>query len=299
MKRLAAVLLLIAAPAAAATPGVGLPIPESTPAGYRANWCPQLKPPTPDQFVAPPDAVAAGWDWRTRCPARGWSGWFAEEYQRTTIALRNGWETDRWGTRGTHDGQYTLREFEWAEVFWPQCSDEYRALWWERAHAGGSAENPEVLTTARGNERMIAAAMARGAWPARGETAAIDGFAPWAECGWTYYLRNEIPESEGPTVPPPVPPTTPPTQPPTTPPTTPPAECAKPCAAMPAIPAIPPDLFSLLAEAQKWRVVGAVKRGRMKRAEAQLRAVEDGLELLLEWQSGVESTGRCEVEVRP
>lgn len=91
----------------------------------------------------------------------------------------------------------------------------------------------------------------------------------------------------------------PPVEPPAPPPADPPTQCAPACAPMPALPAIPPDLFSLLADVKKWRGVGRVKEARIDRAEAQLRSVEEQLGVLGEWRTGVESTGRCEVGVRP
>lgn len=95
-------------------PGVGLPIP-ILPEGWRSNWCPQLKP--DDNYTPPPEAVAAGWDWKKSCPLSGWRGWFAEHYPRTVAALRCGWEENRWGTKESHDGNFTILEFEYAEVF--------------------------------------------------------------------------------------------------------------------------------------------------------------------------------------
>lgn len=185
-------------------PGVGLPIPASIPAAWRSQWCPQLRPPA--DWAPPAEAIAAGWDWRAQCPSRGWSGWFAEWFPRTTGALRQGWDTDRWGTRNSHTGAYTVREFEYAEVYWDKCGSEYAELWWGRAghHEDGSAqggtrEHPYTITAAgsAAHAAMVEQARAAGAWPAYMETGLwASGPAPCTR--WPFWIRNEVGDAGGP-----------------------------------------------------------------------------------------------------
>ncbi len=213
-------------------PGVGLPIPANLPPNWRSQWCPQLKPPG-GEFTPPPEAAAAGWDWRLNCPARGWVGGFGEVWQqRTTEALRLAWEIDLWGTKAQYDGNYTVREYEYAVVYVAKNATMFYE-WWKRQE-GGSEARPFVFddSNAAANKIIIDAAKTEQAWPPFGE---VDSFFGWsgAPNGWKTYVKNMVrDESETPVEPPtppplpipppaeepPVPPTptVPPTQPPPT-----------------------------------------------------------------------------------
>lgn len=193
-----------------AIPGVGLPIPASLPENWRSNWCPQLKPPG-GEFTPPAEAVAAQWPWREACPSRGWIGGFGEAWQqRTTEALRLAWEIDLWGTKSQYDGNYTVREFEYAVVYVPKTDDMF-IEWWIRQE-GGSFENPFVFndSNAAANAQIINAAKAEEAWPDFGEVGSFTGWSA-APNGWRVYVKNMVVnEGEEPPVEPPTPPPPPP-----------------------------------------------------------------------------------------
>lgn len=204
-------------------PGVGVPIPASIPAEWRSSWCPQLriKPDNlltwakPEVFAAmaaascppgtPPGPDGAApvcpWDWQARC-REGWQGWWAEHFPKTRAALIAGWETNAWGTRNSHDGAWTLREIEYAQVFIDKCNAFYR-LWWEHSDSSdafGSPAHPYTFTPegTAAHARIVEQIKADGAWPAFGETGLWPG-GPAPCNGWPYWIRNEVGDAPAPT----------------------------------------------------------------------------------------------------
>lgn len=226
--------------------GVGLPgVPRPD---FHFRWCEQKRP--PGRQATCTIEAPADFDCRL-CPSNGWSGYYAEFYQRTTAAMRGAWEANFWGTRTSHDGVVVqsseptpgiiAAEFSWVEVTYPRTHEIYRRFWYEApGREGGTEASPIVidLSTLRFNTDRIDCIKALGAWPAPGETGSYIGFdpiypadvcanrfpPPGARPLWPVWVRNALPADHpvnggsAPPPPPPVPVPAPPPPEPTTPP---------------------------------------------------------------------------------
>ena len=132
--------------------------------------------------------------------------------------LRGCWELDTWGTKDTHDGNYTPAEFSWAQVAVPRDHRWYRECWYERTHAGGSADFPLLVDESDDWPFVQRESKRQGKWQPGLFT--YQGFDPW-KGGWTdgrtglwpVWVDNRLGAEPPPPPPPPEPPPPPPPEP--------------------------------------------------------------------------------------